>query len=200
MYDQRVSAVLRGPAICLLLIGALSLQSCKPKFPADPGLLTDDLGTGVKLGISEQAARDVAARGAAGLTLWVLTPDELNERDPYNERPQGTDLAIALYSPQLQSGGAHSAGPAVYELRCYLAPPPGGAVRLLGKPAAQLTSQDIIDLLGQPADRTEGNDGRTYLTYYFSGGGSPSGGRLVTSHEVSGYCFAMLLSTVGLPE
>jgi hypothetical protein len=198
MYDQRVSAVLRGPAICLLLISTLSLQSCKPKFPADPGLLTDNLGTGVKLGISEQAARDVAARGAAGLTLWVLTPDELNERDPYNERPQGTDLA--LYSPELKAGGAHSAGPAVYELRCYLAPPPGGAVRLLGKPAAQLTSQIIIDSLGQPADKTEGNDGRTYLTYYFLGNRGRGGVRLVTSHETDGHCFAVLLSTVGLPK
>ena len=199
MYDQLVSAVLRGLAICLLLVSALAFQACKPKFPADPGLLDDDLGTGVKLGTTVQAARDATARREEGLTLWVLTPDELNERDPYNDRPKGTDLAVALYAPELRVGSTRSKGPAVYELRCYLAPPPGGAVRLLGKPAARLTAQDLIDALGPPADKTAANDGRTYLTYYFLGN-KGYGVRLVTSHETDGHCFAVLLSTTGLPE
>lgn len=181
---------------CLLLGLAGSACHAKSKLPVDPGLAGDTYGIGVSLGQSAELAQQVAAMPNAKLAVWIMTPDELATRAPYSERPPEKDLAVALHMPlPASTTGAPAETDSVGELRFYLAPAATSQVRLLGKPIAPLTPEDVSAWLGEPVDRTEGNDGRTHLTYYFAPQqrGKP-GFKLVTSHDLDGSCFAFAVS------
>ena len=119
-----------------------------------------------------------------------MTREELSERSPYSERPDAKDLAVVVHD-----GAPDGPGGSVRELRFYLAAAEQSRVRLLGKHAAQLTPQAVLDWLGEPVNMTTASDGRTHLTYYFAPLQDDDPGiKLITSHEPDGHCFAFAVS------
>jgi hypothetical protein len=175
----------------LVLCGCTS----KPKLPPDPGLSTDDFGVGISIGMDYSAAQVVADQPSDSRIFWMLTRDEFTERSPYTERPPEQDLVVVLHAANDPNNSADPSSTTVSELRFFLAAPGVSQVRLLRQDAARLTPGALTALLGPPANQTNGNDGKTHLTYYFAPptDGKP-GLKLVTSHDLDGHCFAFAVS------
>lgn len=183
-------------ACCLLICWAGAACQPESKLPPDPGLAGDTYGVGVSLGMDLASAQQAVAQAGNACEIWLLAPDELATRAPYSERPREKDLVVALHMPlPAHATEATEEVDGITEIRCYIAPAEASKVRLLGKPVAPLTPEDVTAWLGEPVDRTDGNDGRTHLTYYFAPQqqGNP-GVKLVTSHDLDGSCFAFAVS------
>jgi hypothetical protein len=175
------------------LVGAvcavLGLTACPSgeKLPPDPGLGADPLGIGIGIGDGESAAK-ATADGLSDTDVWVVSPEELLTRNPYTEREDGRDLLVVVIVETGGKQGERSVG----ELRAYLAGPEKSRLSLLGKRAAELTSQEAIGLLGQPSVAKTGGDGITHLEWRFDGGkgkAPPLGAVLSFGHNAN--CFAV---------
>jgi hypothetical protein len=184
-----------------LSLALVALTACpqRDKHPADPGMQNDDLGIGISLGMDVSAARD---KSPAGVTVWVITKEELGQRNPYAESSSG-DVVIALYTAAPADVAAFAPGISyntVTELRCYLGPPDNTRIKLQGKLAFELTPEKVTAMLGEPAGRTTDSNGATHLVYRFAppddagaSGASGYGAELVSSHGADGACFALSL-------
>ncbi len=185
----------------MLALVLVSLAACpqRDKHPADPGLLADDLGIGLSLGMDVSEARD---KSPAGVTVWVITREELGQRNPYAASSSG-DVVIALYTEAPADVAAFAPGVSyntVTELRCYLGPPDSSRVKLQGKPAFELMPDNVIAMLGEPVSRNTDSNGATHLLYRFAppddagtSGASGYGAELVSSHGANGACYALSL-------
>lgn len=187
--------------IILLPLVLVAFVACPQRDanPADPGLLRDDLGIGLSLGMDVSAARD---KSPADVTVWVITREEMGRQNPYAES-SGGDVVIALFTQAPEDVAAFAPG-AVYntvtELRCYLGPPDNTRVKLQGQPAFELTPENVAAMLGEPVSRTTDSNGATHLLYQFAPAdedgtrGTPDYGvEVVTSHGASGACYALSL-------
>jgi hypothetical protein len=203
MERGKPAEVLLGLTLVLSLT-ACALLGCKPSLSKDPGLLQDDLGTGVHLGMSVSAAKSQASAAPKGLLIRAIQREELPSRSPYAERPPDSDLVLALYTAFPQEGPVDNGVTSydtIEELLCYLAPPNNSVITLLGRPAAQYTADDVVALLGQPVDRAETAEGHVHLTYIFSVAEVKGKAlRLVTSHHIHGDCFAVKLALEQRPN
>lgn len=176
--------------VIVLVIG-VCLSACNgSKLPGDPGLQGEDFGIGIRLGIPMDSAREIAQHEADSLEIMVLSRDELASQSPYDLRSSTGDLVLAVYTGI--DGGED--GPAIEELRCYLADPEDSHLTLLGSKAALLSASDVIDMLGQPLQRTETSEGEIHLAYRFGLVERKDVLELVTSHMIGGPCFAVALS------
>lgn len=141
------------------------------------------------------AAQAVADKPNDSRIFWLLTRDEFAGRSPYAERPAEQDLIVVLQAANEDSSSATDSGAVVAELRFFLAAPGISQVQLLGKTAALLSTDAVTSWLGPPANRTDANDGKTHLTYYFESQDPKTPGlKLVTSHDLDGHCFAFAVS------
>jgi hypothetical protein len=189
--------------LALVPFVALSLLvSCpaKGKLPEDPGLASDGLGIGLRLGMTAEEARSAADEAQGKTEIWVITREELNQRSPYAERPQDKDLLVALYTPfplEAPSREDATAYDRIAEIRCYLADPRLSHVTLLRSPVAKLTPEGAVELLGTPAGELVDSDGSTHLSFEFALplGASENGHwksvQLTTSHGPEDTCFAL---------
>ena len=186
-------------AVCLLL--CVVLAGCnRNRLPEDPGLAVDDLGVGIRLGMSFDEAK---GKSNAEAEFWVITRDELVKRSPYTEKPEGRDLVVALYTeyPPGTTGMDMAADFGVIsEIRCYLGKTTDSPVTFLGYPAAGMTPEGMREVLGEPEESVVASDGNTHLTYRFArideeGKKDPKRVvRLTTSHNARGNCFALLVA------
>jgi len=194
-----VQRILSAITLSLVLV---SLAACpqRDKHPADPGLQSDDLGIGLSLGMDVSEARD---KSPAGVTVWVITKEELGRQNNPFAESSGGDVVIALYTEAPADVAAFAPG-AVYntvtELRCYLGPPDNTRIKLQGKPAFELNPEDVTAMLGEPVGRTTDSNGATHLVYRFAppddadaSDVSGYGAELVSSHGADGACFALSL-------
>jgi hypothetical protein len=186
--------------LCLILL-ALICCGCpqRPKLPLDPGLAGEDLGLGLKLGISVDAAREIAQRQREQCEIVVLSREELNGRAPYDSQDNPQDRVLAIYLEPAEAAEGQPSGvnqPAVLsELRCYLADPANSVVTLGGMPAAKLTEEQLSAKYGPPVQRTATGDAEVHLTYYFELEDQPEQMiELVASFNAGGTCFALSLA------
>lgn len=185
--------------ITALLVGT---PGCGDKAPEDPGLLADDLGLGLTLGMDVAAAREAAGRGGSNTRIEVLTRDALSRQNPYADGATMEALVLAVYIPYPDSGVplAGVAYQQITEIRCYLPGAADTAVELLGEPVSILTPESLVAVLGEAADRSTDSSGDTHLTFRFavprdaSPTGSSSLVELVTSHAPDGSCWALRLA------
>jgi hypothetical protein len=173
--------------------------SCSTGLPPDPGLATDDLGIGIQLGMEPADVK--AAPVPDNVEVWTITRAELNTRNPYEERPAGKDLVVALYVPAGTAGYAPDdpiAAGKISDLRCYLTAPADSRLTLLGQSASVLTKDRIIALCGTPEQITPSSDGNTHLRYVFQPERSAQLGdyniELVSSFNLADNCFAFSIA------
>jgi len=193
------SRIVRPALLGLPLLVLLGTCSAKP--PPDPGLGSEDLGIGISLGLEPAAAKEAAPGAGKKAELWVLTPEELNKRNPYANRTEGQDLVVALYLPYITPGSTPDdpvGSGRIKELRCYLAQPAKSKLTLLGKPAATLSQEDLTTLFGPPLETNISPDGDTHLSYRYSPSRTSSLGpnviKLVVSFHGDGSCYAFSIS------
>jgi hypothetical protein len=165
----------------------------RTKLPSDPGLLTEDFGAGISIGMSRSEA--VSKQQAAGpLKIEVIAPESLQTRNPYTEA--GTDSELLLVV--VPSDG--ELRDTVSRVMCYSA----GSVanlRFRGERLAFYAPDDIERIFGVPASRNQSSDSATHLVYYFA---HPEDDlmrlKLTTSHNVQGQCFALELQLEAAPR
>src|SRR5512147_27651 len=83
---------------------AACFTACSPKAPPDPGLVGEDFGTGVRLGMSSADAQATGEKSAEWLMVDVLSHDDYASRSAYAERPQDKDLLLAVFVGNLAPG------------------------------------------------------------------------------------------------
>lgn len=198
----------------LLLLLSLLLSGCdttsRLQLDADPGLLQDDLGIGIKLGQPASEARKLSEAGKSATVIEVLTQEELNQRNPYAEHDPQQDLILAVYEAD-PGDGSQSSSCLNYDSICrissYLANPVKSQLTLLGKPVARLNAMQAEELLGEPYERRPANDGQMHLYYYYA---LPTDNQelheprkwalnLVLSFTPDGACYAIALSIETAP-
>jgi hypothetical protein len=189
----------------LISLLVLILTAGCNRLPPDPGLLTEDFGTGISLYTHVSEARSAASSNTA--EVHVLSADELATQNPYAEYDKERDLVLALYTPtEAVDAAAGVAVEQITQLRFYLAAPANSQLSFAGEPLAQISADEMEQLLGTPVNRTSGgSDGAIHLSYRFRyqvPAGEPDSRhalKLTTSHTPSGNCFALELATVALP-
>ncbi|GEM_PF-2592795 len=193
---------LRALVCALAAVTLVWIAGCGEQPPEDPGLIADDLGVGLTLGMDVAAAREAAGRGASNTSVEVLTRDELNRRQPYAGQANIEALVLAVYIPYPDSGQPlpGMAYKQITEIRCYLPGAADTAVELLGEPISIVTPESLVAALGEAADRVTDSSGDTHLTFRFAVPEdlSPTAARamveLVTSHAPDGRCWALRLA------
>ena len=193
---------LRALVCAVVTVTLVWAAGCSDKAPEDPGLVTDDLGLGLTLGMDVTAAREAAGRGGSNTRIEVLTRDALNRQNPYADGAGVEALVLAVYIPYPDSGEPLPgvAYQQITEIRCYLPGAADTAIELLGEPVSILTPESLVVLLGAAADRSTDASGDTHLTFRFavpkdeSPTGSSSRVELVTSHSPDGGCWALRLA------
>jgi hypothetical protein len=187
--------------LLLTLLLAWTTASCSAKLPPDPGLATEDLGIGIRLGMEPADAKSTAELAPDKVEVWVITREELNTRNPYADRPAGQDLVVALYVLPGTMGYAPDdpvAAGKISELRCYLTDPADSQLTLLGQPAASLGKNDVIALCGPSEETAPSSDGNTHLRYEFQPDDSAQLGKnsleFVASLNPADNCFAFSIA------
>jgi hypothetical protein len=154
--------------VCTALLLMLLAFACGEKLPADPGLLAEDLGIGLTLGMTAEQARDISP--PQDVSLLVLTGEEFAGHNPYDEREAGAELVAAIHSistEQLGRNGAFVTDPVV-SIKGFLAAEGPSRLSLFGENMADVTPVRLVALLGEPASSTSSSDGSTHLGYTFS--------------------------------
>jgi hypothetical protein len=199
-------------SLLLLALVQACTQDAAAGLPDDPGLMTDDLGLGLTLGLDESAARSRAGELRSKVEVQVTTREELNRQSPYTQTSPGQALIIALY-PSTEDEDPATSGPGgsgcIDEFRCYLPESGETPIRLLGRPAMNLSPDSVRSAFGTPYDETNSPDGKLHLTYYyrFSADNSERPAdtanwavKLVISFTPLGRCCAFALSTSEAPR
>jgi hypothetical protein len=188
-------------ALLFSVLLAWTAASCAAKLPPDPGLATEDLGIGIRLGMEPADAKSAAELAPDKVEVWVITREELNTRNPYADRPADRDLVVALYvlpgTMGYTSDDPVAAGK-ISELRCYLTDPADSQLTLLGHAAAALGQNDVIELCGPSEETAPSSDGNTHLRYEFQPDDSALLGKynldFVASLNPADNCFAFAIA------
>lgn len=185
MHTRRLALLLRLCLAAALLAAQLGCER-QAALPKDPGLAQDPLGVAISLG-QDSAGATTAANSSAG-RVAVMSREELLNHNPYSEHDTTQDLILAV----TVSAGI---GPeSVKELRAYLADAEHSKLKLLGRPAAQLTAESAVTEFGEPARRSSDSDGAVHVEWAFAAPDRKQGPiQLTISFAPTGECFALAI-------
>jgi hypothetical protein len=180
-----------------VLLAALSVcPGCPraPKLPPDPGLLTEDFGLDLTLGMDIETAKQAAGKHK-DCEVKVVTREEMNQQEPYDTEQNPQDLILVICSEPFTSEGSAPAAAGtetVSDIRCYLGEADKSVVTIGGELAAQLTEATAIERYGEPEQRTATGDAEVHLLYYYEVPGEPGTMlQLVLSFNEGSRCFAL---------
>ncbi len=184
--------------ICLFAVLLLLLTGCpgRTPLPQDPGMLYEDFGLGIALGMPVEDAVS-NSKATSNCEIEVVSRDEMSRRAPYDSAVNSRDKVLVIHQQVIDMDEAAGSftGDIVSEVRCYLADPVLSVVELAGQPAAKLTEAGAKQAFGEPVQVTATGDNEVHYTYYFALPDQPAQMlELVLSFHNSGYCFALALA------
>ncbi|MCC7477839.1 hypothetical protein IT575_05215 [bacterium] len=194
-----------GAAAAMAVLAVWLCQACgNPPLPDGAWLASEDLGLGITLLSDQSAARSASGPANVRTRLEFSTPEALLNRKPYEERPDNKDLVICVYSEEVPAPDEKDVPPAgaIFELKCYLAPPELSALTLKGQKLADLDPDEMVALLGEPFTPMQASpDGQWHLSWYFAAEKKPGRAyRVTSSHAIDGHCFALELAECEAPK
>jgi len=181
---------------CLLITCCLGCPR-PASLPAQPQLVSDDLGIGLYLLMDRNEAQALSGK-QDNMEIKVLSTDNKQQIKGY-DISSTSDEVVALYFDAVPGvDDDETLSGRISEIRCFLNTGSASGLRLLGRPVADLGADDMEQMLGKPRDRSQPGDGQIHLTYLFDPQvpGANLQLRLVTSHHLDHSCYAFAMSLI----